>query len=151
MNEATGVVSIQRLHVRPGCEQTLVDFYRARRVFERARHNGGLRSGRLLAPAQQKAPFLVITEWDDAEAYERWLESPIRAELAEGLGALLDSKAGEGDVHTQLDVRIAVSPIGRARQPRREHTAGTDISDAAQAATSASDGVGCTNWVGVPE
>lgn len=84
------IVSVLRLPVRAGCESDVVRFYAERNVFGLAAQVGGFHSGKLLQPAEPGAPFLVIAEWDDAEAYDRWLAAPTRAELSGFLGPLLD-------------------------------------------------------------
>jgi heme-degrading monooxygenase HmoA len=83
------VVSVLRLHVRAGAEAELADAYRRLDIFELARESGGFRSGRLLRPVVPGKPFLVVSEWDAAADYERWLASPVRSGLADELEPLL--------------------------------------------------------------
>ena len=61
-------------------------------MFEHARLSGGYRNGRLLRPLAAGEPFLVVAEWDDADAYQRWLDNPVRDELRAALEPLV---AGE--------------------------------------------------------
>jgi heme-degrading monooxygenase HmoA len=84
------IVSLLNLPVREGCENEVVRFYAEHDVFGLAERVAGCRSGRLLQPVDHGAPFLVVAEWDDAAAYDRWLAAPARAELGELLGPLLD-------------------------------------------------------------
>jgi len=75
--------------VLPGSEQAVARAYEELGVFERARESGGFRSGRLLEPAEQGRPMLVIAEWDDADDYDRWLSNPVREDLGDHLESLL--------------------------------------------------------------
>jgi heme-degrading monooxygenase HmoA len=83
------VLSVLELYVLPGSEKALASAYHELNVFERARASGGFRAGRLLEPSEAGGPMLVISEWDDAESYERWLTSPVRDELADHLEPML--------------------------------------------------------------
>ena len=77
------------LYVLPGSEKALASAYDELSVFERARESGGFRAGRLLEPSEPGRPMLVISEWDDAESYERWLTNPVREELGDHLEPML--------------------------------------------------------------
>jgi heme-degrading monooxygenase HmoA len=79
------VVSVLRLPVRQGAEPGLADAYTRLDIFALSRAGGGFRGGRLLRPVVRGDPFLVVAEWDDAAAYQRWLDSPVRARLADEL------------------------------------------------------------------
>ena len=86
----------------PGNEQAVIRFYEERDVFEHARRSGGFRSGRLLEPRAAGEPFLVIAEWDDADAYQAWLDNPVRAELGLELVPLLEDEPEAGAVYQQV-------------------------------------------------
>ncbi len=90
------IVSVLSLPIRLGCESETVQFYTEHDVFALAAQVGGFRSGKLLRPSEPGAPFLVIAEWDDAEAYDRWLAAPTRAELSAFLGSLLEGDPSGG-------------------------------------------------------
>jgi heme-degrading monooxygenase HmoA len=83
------VVSVLRVPVRAGDEARLAEAYARHEIFARARESGGFRSGRLLRPVAPGDPFLVVADWDDGAAYQRWLDNPVRAELAAHLEPLL--------------------------------------------------------------
>ena len=104
------VVSVLRLHVRPGSEQALIRYYIEHEIFERSRESGGFRAGRLLEPVEPDTAFLVIAEWDDAEAYRRWVENPVRAELGRGLEPLVGSQPPEGAIYREAVTSAAASP-----------------------------------------
>lgn len=86
------IVSVLLLPVRAGSEEDVVRFYESRRVFALAAQVGGFRSGTLLQPSRPGEPFLVVAEWDDAAAYDRWLAAPTRAELSDDLVAMLEGE-----------------------------------------------------------
>jgi heme-degrading monooxygenase HmoA len=92
------VVSVLELHVLPGSEQAVVRAYDELGVFERARSSGGFRSGRLPEPSEPARPMLVIAEWDDAAAYERWLTSPVREQLGSQLEPMLADEPAAGGI-----------------------------------------------------
>ncbi len=96
------IVSVLRLPVREGCEQDVIRFYEARDVFALAAQVRGFHSGSLLEPTEPGGPFLVIAEWDDAEAYGRWLAAPARDELSGVLVLLLDGDP-EGSIFTVVN------------------------------------------------
>lgn len=99
MSADPGIVSVLWLRVLPGKEEEVVRFYEQERIFERSRESGGFRSGRLLEPLVPGAPFVVIAEWDDAAAYQGWLDNPVRAELGEQLIPLLDGEPAPGSLY----------------------------------------------------
>jgi heme-degrading monooxygenase HmoA len=92
------VVSVLRVPVRAGSEAELAKAYETLEIFARARESGGFLGGRLLQPLSAGASFLVVAEWEDAAAYERWLSSPVRADLGRELEPLLDGSI-EGSIY----------------------------------------------------
>lgn len=112
------VVSVLRLHVRPGSEQALIRYYIEHEIFERSRESGGFRAGRLLEPVEPDTAFLVIAEWDDAEAYRRWVENPVRAELGRGLEPLVGSQPPEGAIYREAVTSASAS--SRDESPSEE-------------------------------
>jgi heme-degrading monooxygenase HmoA len=95
------VVSVLPIAVRPGAEEGLVRAFRELRVLEHARRSGGLVAGRLLRPLGPGEPFLVVAEWESQEAYERWLASPLREELAARLEPLLAGSVRPGGLYVE--------------------------------------------------
>jgi len=120
VSDPGAVVSVLTLRVLPGSEPALIGFYAEQEVFEHARRSGGFRHGRLLAPREAGTPFLVIAEWDDAAAYERWLENPVREELGRGLAPLLAEEPARGQLYEQVGLWGDSSPgprgPGRAQE-----------------------------------
>lgn len=95
------VLSVLALAVRPGAEEDLVRVFTELSVFEHAREGGGFLGGRLLRPLAAGEPFLVLAEWESAEAYERWLRSPLRARLAEEIEPLLSERVARGGLYAE--------------------------------------------------
>jgi heme-degrading monooxygenase HmoA len=110
------IVSVLQIPVRAGCESEVVRFYAERNVFGLAARGGGFHSGKLIQPVEPGSPFLVIAEWEDVEAYERWLAAPARAELSDVLGPLLDGDPS-GAVYNTVDSQPG------PRGPHREQEA----------------------------
>jgi heme-degrading monooxygenase HmoA len=73
-----------RLSVRPGRERAFEAQFQRLRVLARAAEVAGMRSGELLRP-RQGADYVVVGTWDHAQDYQRWVESPVRAEIGKHL------------------------------------------------------------------
>jgi heme-degrading monooxygenase HmoA len=96
------IVSVLRLHVRADAGAELARLYDELEVFEHARRSGGFRGGRLLRPLEVGAPFLVVAEWDTAQDYQGWLDSPVRAELGTRLEPLLTDDVAGGELFEEV-------------------------------------------------
>lgn len=81
--------SILRIPVRKGAEEEFVRSFGALHVFRHAGEIEGFRGGRLFRPLTSGQPFVVIAEWQDARAYESWLEAPVRERLVQAIEPLL--------------------------------------------------------------
>jgi heme-degrading monooxygenase HmoA len=92
------VVSVLMLPVREGAGEELVRTFARLEIFEHSRQSGGFLSGRLHRPLGHDDSFLVLAEWESAEAYQGWLANPSRAELAERLAPLLSDEVAAGDL-----------------------------------------------------
>ena len=95
-------VSVLRLVPRAGraadFERTFVEL----RVFEHSRRSGGFLGGRLLRPLADGEPFVVVAEWESSEAYQGWLDNPVRAELGERLEPLLEDDVASGQLYEEV-------------------------------------------------
>jgi heme-degrading monooxygenase HmoA len=96
------VVSVLRLPVSAGAGDALAEAYVRLGIFALARDSGGFLGGRLLKPLAGDAPFLVVAEWEDAAAYDRWLASPVRAGLAAELDRLVAGPVGAAVVYEDV-------------------------------------------------
>jgi heme-degrading monooxygenase HmoA len=95
------VVSVLRIPVRAGAEDDFVRTFAELGIFGHSRRSGGFRSGRLLRPLFAGDPFLVVAEWDDANAYQRWLDNPVREELRGRLDPLVGGDVGGGALYEE--------------------------------------------------
>lgn len=95
------VVSVLRVPVREGAGGRLVEAFSGLEIFAHARASGGFDGARLLRPVVPGEPYLVVAEWDDAAAYQAWLDNPVRAELARRLEPLVDGTL-EGVVYEEV-------------------------------------------------
>jgi heme-degrading monooxygenase HmoA len=93
------VVSVLRLSARPGAD--LPAAYDELEIFEQSRRSGGFLGGRLLRAIDGDG-YLVIAEWEDAAAYQAWLDNPIRSELGAQLGPLLADDVTPGEVFEEV-------------------------------------------------
>jgi heme-degrading monooxygenase HmoA len=94
------VVSVLRIAARDGT--ALAAAFARLEIFEHSRRSGGFRGGRLLRPVEEGAPYVVVAEWDGADDYQRWLVNPVRAELGEQLGPLVDGDVAAGEVFEEI-------------------------------------------------
>jgi heme-degrading monooxygenase HmoA len=93
---ARAVHSVLRIPVRGDAADEFADTFRRLRVFEHAGRQPGFRAARLLHPIAKGRPFVVVAEWNSLEAYDGWLENPVREQLAAELEPLLaDDLSGE--------------------------------------------------------
>lgn len=96
------VVSLLRLIPRNGAGSDLERGFAELAIFEHSRRSGGFLSGRLLRPLEAGEPYVVIAEWEDAAAYQRWLENPVRAELGAELEVLLSDDVAPGRLYEEV-------------------------------------------------
>ena len=95
------VVSVLHIAARPGAEDELVRAFAEQDVFGHSRRSGGFMGGRLLRPLTPGEPFVVIAEWDGPDAYQRWLDNPIRDQLSAALAPLLAEHVVPGRLYEE--------------------------------------------------
>ena len=93
------VLSVLRLHARDGVD--LAAAFAELEVFEHSRRSGGFLGGRLLRPVEEGG-YLVLAEWEDAQAYRAWLDSPARAELGAQLEPMLTDDVASGELFEEV-------------------------------------------------
>lgn len=71
---------------KPGCLKQLVEHFQAEKIFERALAFDGCNDVMMLQKPDQ---VVVLAFWDDAQAYQRWVDNPERAQGNDNLNALL--------------------------------------------------------------
>jgi heme-degrading monooxygenase HmoA len=96
------VVSLLRLPVAAGSEESFMAAFETLEIFEYAAQRVGMRAARLLRPVQPGEPFVVIGEWDTEDDYDRWLADPMREELRLRLLPLLDGETSGALFRTTL-------------------------------------------------
>jgi heme-degrading monooxygenase HmoA len=93
------VVSVLAIAAKSGAEDDLVRAFAEHDVFDHARRSGGFVTGRLLRPLTPGEPFFVIAEWESAESYQGWMDSPVRARLSAVLEPLLVERVAPGGLY----------------------------------------------------
>jgi heme-degrading monooxygenase HmoA len=96
------IVSVLRLTPRTGRSDDFARTFVELDIFEHSRRSGGFLGGRLLRPLVEREPFVVVAEWENAEAYQKWLDNPVRAELGERLQPLLDEDVASGQLYEEV-------------------------------------------------
>jgi heme-degrading monooxygenase HmoA len=87
--------SILSLCASPGNSIALEELYAQRGILEKARKFAGCRDAVLLrSVADGPVTHLVLADWDDADAYQRWVDDPWRAAVSLQLADLLESETG---------------------------------------------------------
>jgi heme-degrading monooxygenase HmoA len=94
------VVSVLSISVRDGAD--LAGAFARLEIFEHSRRSGGFLRGQLLRPVEPGGPYLVVAEWESAEAYRRWLDNPVRAEIGAQLEPLLDGDVVSGELYEEV-------------------------------------------------
>lgn len=92
--------SVLTLRARRGMSQAVEEFYREHGIIERALRFPGCRGVTLLRSADGGPDtHLVVAEWDDAAAYQRWVADPWRARTSAALADLLDAGVTAGRLY----------------------------------------------------
>ena len=97
------IVTVLSLYVREGREEEFARTFRDNDVLKRAREECGMLFAQLLRPATPGAPFIALAHWPDPEAYDCWIESPVRDRVNELLGDFLSDEPVSGDLYTPVD------------------------------------------------
>lgn len=92
--------SVLALRARTGMSQAVEEFYRDRGIIERATCFPGCHGVTLLRSVSGGPDtHVVIADWDDAAAYQRWVDDPWRAETSAALADLLDAGFSAGRMY----------------------------------------------------
>jgi heme-degrading monooxygenase HmoA len=67
----------------------VADFYRRHEVLERAVEQDGCLGAELQLPVDGPGDVLVTALWRDADAYQGWLDNPVRSANAQELAEIL--------------------------------------------------------------
>jgi heme-degrading monooxygenase HmoA len=93
------IVSVLRLPARAGAD--LAAAFEELEIFEHSRRSGGFLGGRLLR-SLDGGGYLVVAEWEDAQAYQSWLDNPMRAEVGAQLEPLLTDEVTPGELFEEV-------------------------------------------------
>jgi heme-degrading monooxygenase HmoA len=78
------------LHVKPGQADAAIEWYKEARVLEKAVEAVGCVSTEIYKLPDEPDTLFVTAYWKNFEDYQRWVDHPLRKELAPGVNALLD-------------------------------------------------------------
>ena len=81
--------SVLFFSILPGRRDEFVAGLRRLEVLRRASRQPGFRRSQLHVPVDGSDEVLVTADWDSPEAYQGWLDNPVRAEIQAELGPLL--------------------------------------------------------------
>jgi heme-degrading monooxygenase HmoA len=81
--------SLLLFSILPGRRDEFVAGFRRLEVLSRASSQPGFRRAELNVPVDGSDEVLVTADWDSLEAYQGWLDTPVRAEIQAELGPLL--------------------------------------------------------------
>jgi heme-degrading monooxygenase HmoA len=96
------VTSVLRLRPRAGRADEFARTFVELDIFEHSRRSGGFLDGRLLRPLEGGEPFVVVAEWENTDAYQGWLDNPVREVLGEKLEPLLDEDVASGQLYEEV-------------------------------------------------
>lgn len=86
----------------PGRRAEFVAGFARLEVLRRASVQAGFRRAQLHLPVDGADEALVTADWDSPEAYQGWLDNPVRAEIQAELGPLL-AETPEGRVYEVVE------------------------------------------------
>jgi heme-degrading monooxygenase HmoA len=104
---SNAVRSVLYLEPRGGDQGAIVDFYRGHDVLGRSIQQPGCLACELHVPRDGSGPILVTALWESPEAYQGWVDDPVRAEWAAALGELVEGGFGPSTKGGIYDVVIA--------------------------------------------
>jgi heme-degrading monooxygenase HmoA len=81
--------SVLSFSILPGRRDEFVAGFARLEVLHRASSQPGFRRAQLQVPVDAPDEALVTADWDSPEAYQGWLDNPVRAEIQAELGPLL--------------------------------------------------------------
>jgi heme-degrading monooxygenase HmoA len=81
--------SVLFFSILPGRRDEFVAGFARLEVLRRASRQPGFRRSQLHVAVDGSDEVLVTADWDSPEAYQGWLDNPVRAEIQAELGPLL--------------------------------------------------------------
>ena len=96
--------SVLVFSILPGRRDDFVAALGRLQVLRRASRQQGFRGAQLHVSVDGSDEALVTADWDSPEAYQGWLENPLRAEMQAELGPLLAAEPVPGVYEVLEDV-----------------------------------------------
>jgi heme-degrading monooxygenase HmoA len=81
------------VQVKPGQADALIEWYKEARVLEKAVEAVGCVSTEIYKLPDEPDRVFVTAYWRDRDDYQRWIDHPLRHELAPGLNQFADPDA----------------------------------------------------------
>lgn len=94
--------SILYLQPRGGDAQAIADLYRREGILDTAVAQKGCLAAELQLPLDASGPVIVTALWDTPEAYQGWLDNPLRTTSSDELEQLIeqpDDSVPQGDLY----------------------------------------------------
>lgn len=103
--------SVLYVHVKSGKAAAVVDYYRRERVLETALTQPGCLAADIHVPLEEGKPLLVTALWQSPEAYQGWLDNPVRRTFSGELDGLVDEDlADTGGALYELAHAVTAEP-----------------------------------------
>jgi heme-degrading monooxygenase HmoA len=80
--------SVLVIRAKPGCRDRLVELFSRLQVLEKASRQEGFVSCEVQVPVDDDEHVLVTALWASPEAYQGWLDNPVREEMRPALDEL---------------------------------------------------------------
>ena len=80
--------SVLVIRAKPGCRDRLVELFTRLQVLEKASRQEGFVSCEVQVPTDDDEHVLVTALWTSPEAYQGWLDNPVREEMRPHLDEL---------------------------------------------------------------
>jgi heme-degrading monooxygenase HmoA len=91
--------SVLTIRTKPGRRDELVELFTRLQILEKASRQEGFISSEVQVPVDGDDDHVLVTaEWTSAEAYQGWLDNPVREEMRPELERLADGEP-EGRVY----------------------------------------------------
>jgi quinol monooxygenase YgiN len=84
--------SVLYIHTKPGRRDELVQLFERLQILEKASRQEGFISSEVHVPVDGEDLVLVTATWTSPEAYQGWLDNPVREEMRPELELLADGE-----------------------------------------------------------
>lgn len=105
-----------------------MDYYRRERVLEIAVEQPGCLAADIHVPVEEGDPLLVTALWETPEAYQGWLDNPVRRTFAGGLEeAVVEELADTGGSLYEVAHAVSSDAIAQRGHVRRGEPANEGV------------------------